>query len=363
MQGQIAVMTSPGQLTFKDYPVPDPAPGALVVRVLRSNVCGSEIHIWCGHHPTKRSGGLGHEAVGIIEKLGAGVTTDHAGTPIHEGDRIVATYFIHCRRCPPCQRGQVHLCDNAYTYWGRQPADDPHFHATFATHWYIHPAQMFYKVPDAVSDRAAASANCAQSQVYFGLELGQARLGDRIVIQGAGGLGLNAAAIAREMGAEVIVIDAVAARLAEAKRFGAHHVIDMNAYPTVEDRVAAVAQLTGGGADLCLEVAGVVDAYPEAIRLLRPGGTLVAMGIVNPGKTVPFDPGYAVRRGISTIATVRYPGAYLKKSLDFLVRYAARYPFDSLLDRDYPLDQILQALDDSAARRVTRASIVMPGAR
>ncbi len=360
MRGQIAVMTEPGQLTYQEYSVPDPAPGALIVRVLRSNVCGSEVHIWCGHHPTKRKGGLGHETVGIVQKLGAGVSTDHTGTPIKEGDRIVATYFIHCRRCPPCQRGQMHLCDNAYTYWGRQPEDDPHFHATFATHWYIHPEQVFYKVPDTVSDRAAASANCAQSQVYFGLELAKARLGDRIVIQGAGGLGLNAAAIAREMGAEVIVIDAVTTRLDEAKRFGAHHVIDMNLHPTVDERVAAVTELTRGGADICLEVAGAHEAYPEAIRLLRPGGTLVAMGIVNPGKTVPFDPGYAVRRGITTIATVRYPGAYLKKSLDFLAQHQARYPFDALLDRDYPLAQVVQALDDSAARRVTRASIVMP---
>ena len=359
MQGQIAVMTDPGQLTMQQYPVPDPVPGGLVLRVLRSNVCGSEIHIWCGHHPTKKRGGLGHETVGVIEKLGAGVKCDFAGEAVTEGDRVVAPYFIHCRRCAPCRRGQVHLCDNAYTYWGRQPEEAPHFHTTFATHWYVHPEQAFYKVPDSVSDRAAASANCALSQVYFGLELAAVRLGDKVVIQGAGGLGLNATAVACEMGAEVIVIDAAANRLADARRFGAHHVIDMKAFPTVEERLAQVSALTGGGADICVEVAGVHDAYPEAVRMLRTGGTLLAMGIVNPGKTVPFDPGYAVRRGLTAIATVRYPADYLKKSLEFMARYGARYPFDSLLDRDYALNDIERALDDSAARRVTRASIVM----
>lgn len=362
MRGQIAVMMAPGSLAIQDYPIPDPAPGALVLRILRSNICGSEIHIWCGHHPTKRSGGLGHETVGVIEKLGAGVVADWAGTPVKEGDRVVAAYFIQCRRCPPCQRGDGHLCDNAYTYWGRLPEEPPHFHATFATHWYVHPEQAFYKVPDTVSDRAAASANCAQSQVYFGLELARVRLGDRVVIQGAGGLGLNAAALAREMGAEVIVIDAAANRLADARRFGAHHVIDMRALPSADERVAAITRLTAGGADLCVEVAGVHEAYPEGIRMLRPGGTLLAMGIVNPGKTVAFDPGYAVRRGLKTIATVRYPTEYLRKSLDFLARFGTEYPFDSLLDRDYPLTDIERALDDSAARRVTRASIVMQAA-
>jgi len=254
----------------------------------------------------------------------------------------------------------VHLCESAYTYWGRQPEEAPHFHATFATHWVVHPEQVFFKVPDNVPDRAAASANCAQSQVFFGLELANPRLGDTLVSQGAGGLGLNAAAIAREMGAEVIVIDAVAARLREAERFGAHHVIDIATHPRAADRVAAVAELTGGGADMCLEVAGVHDAFPEALQLLRPGGTLVMMGIVNPGRTVPVDPGFAVRRGLTIHAVVRYPGSYLKKSLDFLARFGERYPFDSLLDRDYPLSNIVQALNDSASREVTRASILMP---
>ncbi len=361
MKGQIALMTEPGKLQYQEYEVPDPAPGAIVARILRSNVCGSEIHIWCGHHPTKRRGGLGHETVAVIERLGAGVSTDHAGQPVKEGDRIVATYFIHCRKCYPCQKGQFWMCDNAYRYWGRQPEDDPHFHATFATHWIVHPEQTFYKVPDEVSDQAAASANCAQSQVYFGIDVAGLGYGDSIVIQGAGGLGLNAAAIAREKGAEVIVIDGVKMRLAEAKRFGAHHVIDMNDHPTVADRASAVQKLTGGrGADYGMEVTGVLDAFPEAFQLIRPGGTMISMGTVTPGKTVPYDPAYALRRGVQTVTALRYNGPYLKKSMDFLAANRDKYPFDGLLDRDYGMDRIVEALDDSAARKVRRASIVMP---
>jgi threonine dehydrogenase-like Zn-dependent dehydrogenase len=361
MKGQIAVMTEPGKLQFQEYTVPDPVPGGLIARILRSNVCGTEVHIWCGHHPAKQSGGLGHEAVGIIERLGAGVTTDCAGQPIKEGDRIVSTYFIHCRTCEPCQRGQPHLCENCYRYWGRKPEDDPHFHATFATHWYIHPEQVFYKVPDEVSDQAAASANCAQSQVYFGLDMSRITYGDSIVIQGAGGLGLNAAAIAHEKGAEVIVVDSVPMRLAEAKKFGAHHVVDISGLPNVEDRVAAIQQLTRGkGADFVMEVTGVLAAFPEGMQYLRFGGTMISMGTVTPGKTVAYDPAYAVRRGLTTLCALRYPGPYLKKSIDFLRDQKHKYPFDELLDRDYDMAHIVEALDDSAARTIKRASIVMP---
>ncbi len=361
MKGQIAVMTEPGKLSYQEYTVPDPLPGELITRILRSNVCGTEVHIWCGHHPAKQRGGLGHETVSVVERIGQGVTTDHAGAPIKEGDRVVSTYFIHCRKCYPCQKGQFYLCENAYRWWGRQPEDDPHFHATFATHWIIHPEQVFFKVPDNVSDQAAASANCAQSQVYFGLDLSGITYGDSLVIQGAGGLGLNAAAIAHEKGAQVIVIDGIPLRLADAKKFGAHHVIDMNEHPTADARAEAVRKLTGGqGADFAMEVTGVLAAFPEAYTLIRPGGAMISLGTVTPGKTVPYDPAFALRRGINTITALRYNGPYLKKSMDFLCANRDKYPFDTLLDRDYTLDHIVEALDDSAARKVRRASIVMP---
>ncbi|MGE0486399.1 MAG: zinc-binding dehydrogenase [Gammaproteobacteria bacterium] len=360
MKGRLANMTQPGALEFREYEVPEPPPGGLVARVVRSNVCGSELHIWCGHHPNKKSGGLGHEVVGVVDRLGAGTTHDHAGQSLKEGDRVVATYFIHCRRCVPCSKGQPWMCANAYQYWARQPDDAPHFHATFATHWMIHPEQTFFKVPDEVSDKAAASANCALSQVYFGLDQAKVTYGDRVLIQGAGGLGLNCAAVAHEKGAEVIVIDAIPKRLADARRFGAHHVIDINEYPTTEARIEAVNALTGGsGVDVCVEVAGVVDAFAEAPKLIRLGGTLVSIGTINIGQTVPYDPGFLVRRGVTILPTMRYFGHYLNKSMQFLAETRERFPHDELLDADYALDDVAQALSDSAARKVTRASLVV----
>ena len=289
MKGRLANMLEPGSLEFREYDVPDPEPGGLVARVIRSNVCGSELHIWCGHHPNKKSGGLGHEVVGIVDKLGAGTTHDHAGQPLKEGDRVVATYFIHCRRCVPCGKGQPWMCANAYQYWAKQPDDAPHFHATFASHWYIHPEQSFFKVPDEVSDKAAASANCALSQVYFGLDRAQVTYGDRVLIQGA----------------------------------------------------------------------GVVQAFAEAPQLIRLGGTLVSIGTINIGQTVAFDPGFMVRRGVTIIPTMRYFGHYLHKSMQFLSETKERYPHDELLDADYALDDVAQALSDSAERKVTRASLVV----
>lgn len=165
MKGKVAVMTEPGKLTFAEYSLPQAGAGALLVKVIRTNVCGSELHIWQGHHPTKKSGVMGHEMVGRIERLGEGVETDFAGTPVQVGDRVAATYYITCRKCPPCQEGFFHLCENAYKYWTKDAEEAPHFHGSYATHYYIHPDQYFYKVPDNVPDAAAPvrTARCHRS--------------------------------------------------------------------------------------------------------------------------------------------------------------------------------------------------------
>ena len=252
------------------------------------------------------------------------------------------------------------MCENAYKFWTKNPAEAPHFHGTFGTHYYIHPDQYFYKVPDNVPDVSAASANCALSQVYFGIEEADLQYGQSIVIQGAGGLGLNAAAVAKEKGAKVIIIDAVKSRLEQAKKFGADYIVDMTVYDTVEKRRAFINELTGGyGADVGIELAGVPAAFSEGIELIRPGGKYVTIGNVSPGLYTNFDPGLLTRKSIRIIPVVRYNPWYLRKALEFLSDTVKKYPFHELLDAEFPIDKIQEALDLSAERKVTRASIVV----
>lgn len=358
-KGRVAEMTSPMELVFKEYPLVEPAPGAVIVKIIQTNICGSELHIWKGHHPVIRSGALGHEMIGEIHALGEGVETDFAGTPVKVGDRIVSAYFLTCRKCPPCQHGQFNLCENAYKYWRLPTEEAPHFHGTFGTHYYIHSDQYFYKVPDNISNSVAASANCALSQVYFGLEQGNVVSGETILIQGAGGLGLNAIAVAKEKQLKVIVVDGVESRLEQAKAFGADEVILISDFPTVEQRVAQIMRLTGyQGVDVALEVAGVPQAFAEGVEYIRAGGRYIVIGNISPGQTVEFDPGYLTRKAIQIIPVLRYNPWYLKKALDFLERNIDRYPFETLLDASFSFEEIKIALDESAKRTVTRATII-----
>lgn len=361
MQGTVAALTGPKEVALKEFAVPDPGPGAVLLKIRRANVCGSELHIWRFHHPLIRECVLGHEFVGEILALGEGVSTDYSGQPVKAGDRVVAPYFLTCRRCPACLRGNFNLCQRAYTYWSQPPEKAPHFTGAFGTHYYVHPDQYFYKVPDSVPDAAVAGANCGLSQVLFGLDQIGLRAGDSLVVQGAGGLGLYAAAVGHDMGARVTVIEAIPDRIELARKFGAAEIVDLREHATPEARLDRVKELTGGqGADVVLEVTGVPAAFTEALHLVRPAGTVVEIGNVNvgPEHETPVAPGLITRKGIRVQGFVRYQPWYLDRALRFLERRIGDHPFAGLSDREYSLEQVSEALLGTESKRVARPAIV-----
>ncbi len=300
LEGTTTLLAGPERIEQRTYPLPDPGPGEALVETVRANICGSELHIWRGHHPVVVPGCvLGHEGVGRVAKLGPGVDRDFAGEPLAEGD------------------------------------------------------------PAGVDLRAAASANCALSQMVYSVDVSGAGEGDTVLFQGAGGLGLCGIAAARERGARVLVTDVQPARLEMARSFGAHELVDLNGLNGEGERAEAVIAAAGGAKpDIVIDVTGVPVAFAEGVRLTRPGGRFVSVGNITVGKTCEFDPGLFTRSGVTIVSAIRYHPWFLGRSLDFVARHPG-YPWASLLDADYKLSEVDRALRDSADRVVTRASLVM----
>ncbi|HVQ89528.1 MAG TPA: zinc-binding dehydrogenase [Mycobacteriales bacterium] len=357
--GRIAALTGPQQLEVQSYPVPEPGPGAVLLRVRRANVCGSDVHQFHYESAALRRAGLGHEFVGEVLALGAGVDTDFAGAPVAVGDRVVAVYYLTCHRCPECLRGELHACRNALASWATAPSVAPHFRSAFATHYHLQPGQYFYKVPDTVDDATVAGANCGLAQVLFVLDRVRLAAGETVVIQGAGGLGLYAAAVAADRGARPVIVDGIGERLELARRFGAQETVDMREHPTAADRAGAVDKLTGGlGADVVLEVTGVPAAFTEAIELARTGGRVASVGNLNAATAVPITPGILTRKSLTVHGVLRYDPWYLHRAVAFLERRHDRYPFDAFTDRAYGLDRIVEALRSGERRSTARAAVV-----
>jgi D-arabinose 1-dehydrogenase-like Zn-dependent alcohol dehydrogenase len=358
MKGKIAYIPQARQIEFHEYDLPEVEPGAILAQVSRTNICGSEVHMWRGEFG-KRGVMPGHEMVGRVYKLGKGVTADTAGQPLKEGDRIAPVYYRTCGLCANCRDGNAAACLTLGIRAKRLiPQDPPHFHTPFGTHYYIQPGQHVYKVPDNVPDYAASSANCALSQVFFALDRGNLRYDETVIVQGAGGLGLHAMAVAKARGARVIAIDGVDLRLKRAKAFGADEIIDIREYPTAEARAGRARELTDGlGADVVLEVAGIPEAFLEAIHLVRNGGRVLELGNISPGLTVTLPPSFVTFKSISITGVATYNPHYLHKALRFLSEHIDKYPYHELVDAVFPLERAAEAMEKSDRKEITRAAI------
>jgi D-arabinose 1-dehydrogenase-like Zn-dependent alcohol dehydrogenase len=353
-------------MEIKEYPVPDPEPGAVLVKVSVANICGSEMHMWRGDLNLSLMGAplpviLGHEATGRVAKLGAGISTDSAGQPLNVGDRVTWMYFYPCGRCPACLKGHHAACPMNAFFMG--PSElPPHFTGPYADYYYVRPNHTIFKIPDDLTDMMAAPANCALSEMVYGLDRVNFRLGETIAIQGAGGLGIYATALAKEMGAaKVIVIDGIPQRLELAKAFGADEIVDMKKFPTPPERVARVKELTGGwGVDVAAELVGIPKAIPEGLDMLCNGGRLLEIGNISlMHGNFETDPAFMVLNNKSIIAVGLYGRDTLKKALDFLVRTKNNYPYEKILSQSYKLEDINKAFEDQEKGLVSRSAIVM----
>ncbi len=356
MKGKVAFIPAGHKIEFHEYEVPPPPAGGLVAAVTQTNVCGSEVHMWKGEFG-RRGIMPGHEMSGRVDTLGAGVKTDWAGAPLKEGDRIAPVYYTVCNRCANCVAGNHAAC-TAKTFGARHPDEPPHFTCTFATHYIIKPEQHFYKIPDNVPDSIASSANCAMSQVFWSLDRARLQYGETLLVLGAGGLGLHAMAIAKARGARVIAVDGFDLRLKQARRFGADETVDMRKYAELEARDKRVRELCRGWPDVVLEVAGVPEAFVEAMRMVRIGGRVIEVGNISPGLTVTIPPSVVTFKSLEIIGVATYPPHYLKKSLDFLAAHIDSYPYRELCDATFPLSRAAEALDKSERREITRAGLL-----
>ena len=367
-KGKAAVFQGPGKgYEIQEFDVPDPEPDAIVIKVSMGGVCGSDLHFWRGDSPAfavlaGRVGG--HEMTGRVAKLGAHISTDSLGRPLKEGDRVCYAYFYPCNRCYQCNKGEFAACPSKIARMMGGPSP---FIGAYAEYYYLKPGHWVFQVPDELSDEMVTPTNCALSQVTYGLRQAGLQLGDTLVVQGAGGLGTNACAVAKEMGADqVIVIDGVPGRLKLAKQFGADHTIDLNELKAPEERVQRVMELTGGrGADVVGEFVGLPAVVPEGIQMTRAGGTYLEIGNISFGQTVPLDPSTLVWGGKRIVGMVMYDPWVIPEALDFLVRTRDKYPHEEVVSHDkYRLEEINRAFEeaewqrDGDATKVRRAVIV-----
>lgn len=344
--GKAAVFVEPYRFDLVELPPVPVEPGGIRVKITAGGICGSDLHFWRGEIKPIIAGKpgpviLGHEMAGYVDAMGIGISTDSTGKRLKEGDRVVFTYYFPCMRCYNCLRGELNHCPTRFRF--RASINEfPYCNGGFAEYYYLFPGHFVFKVPDDLSDEAVASANCAASQAVYSLMESGMQIGDSVVVQGAGGLGIVATAASKDMGAATVtVIDGVPGRLEFAKQCGADYTIDINEYRTPDSRIEKVKQLTDGrGADVVIEMVGYPQAFAEGLEMVRHGGTYVEAGNIFPDSNVTVDVSKILWNQAKIVPVTHYQPQVLPITLDFLNRTKDRFPLTKLMSHRFPLEEI-----------------------
>ncbi|CAN5326569.1 zinc-binding dehydrogenase [soil metagenome] len=350
--------------TIEAYPIPSPAPGAIVVRIEVATVCGSDVHVWLGHlaatMPITPPLILGHEMVGRIVSLGEGVSKDSLGNTLTVGDRIVWAHRS-CGRCHECTVAkQPQLCTHRYIGYLNDCSVPPHFTGTFAEYSYVVPGAGTLRVPDGVKSTWASAASCALRTVVKAAKVaGTIDPEDCILIQGAGPLGLFATALLAARGPRrIIVVGGPDDRLELARAWGATDTVSVDDYPDAASRIAFVRELTGGdGVDVGFELAGVNGAVAEGVDMLRRNGRYVVMGTLGNGAQT-IDAAKITTRGLRISGSMSGEIGDYHEALQFMDRFQDRYDWDRMIGNEYSLDQVAEAMDSMRAMREIKPVIV-----
>jgi len=259
--GRLAVYDKPkAPFELKSFPIRAPRAGEVLVKIRMSTICRSDIHSYLGHRPNPCPGVLGHEIIGNIVALGEGITRDMRGDPLAVGDRITwseyfipgSSYFTEVLDLPQKSPGVDKYGHMAVT-------TEPHHHGGFGEYCYILPRSWILKLPAELTDEEATPINCGVATVICVTERAEVGMGDAVVIQGLGLLGLYAAAICKARGARLVIgVDKVGARREMAARFGVDHVFDAEV-KNIKDLCRPE------GADVVLELCGDPSVIPAGI--------------------------------------------------------------------------------------------------
>ncbi len=275
-------------LELQDRPVPAPGPGQVLVRMEACGLCHTDIHAAHGDWPVKPAPPFvpGHEGVGIVERLGEGVTARQVG------DRVAIPWLGHaCGHCDHCVSGWETLCE-------QQQNSGYSVDGAFAE-YAVADAQYVVAVPEGISSLDAAPLTCAGVTTYKAIKVGHVRPAERVAVFGVGGLGHLAVQYARIVGGIVVAVDVDETKLQLARSLGADHTVNA----ATEDPVAALEAL--GGVDVAVVTAVIPAVFEQAFAALRRGGRLVCVGLppeTDGPMSLPIFP--TVLKGISVIGSI-----------------------------------------------------------
>ncbi len=320
------VFTGDRTLEFRDFPDPEPSEDDVVIEIKASGMCGSDLHVYRSNDPALVGQVIaGHEPCGVVLERGASVPERVAP----QGARIMVHHYDGCRTCSNCMSGWTQLCDEGSVVYGKNG------HGSHARYMKV-PARTLVSLPDSLSFTTGAAISCGTGTAFGAIERMELRGGATLAVFGQGPVGLSATMLGAAMGARVIAVDVVDDRLEQAKAFGADAVVNAS----VDDPVAAIRNLTNGGADYALECSGVPDASAAAVKSMRTWGTVCFVGMG--AKPATYDvTNDIIRKQLTLLGSWTFSAAGQRDCAMFVAE--RNLPVDELFTHSFALDQAEEA--------------------
>jgi threonine dehydrogenase-like Zn-dependent dehydrogenase len=338
-----AVFYGKDELRVEEIEKPRALVGEAIIRVTLTTICGTDLHIVRGEYPVRPGLVIGHEPVGVIEEIGAGVT----GYEI--GERVLVGAITPCGQCRGCLSGNLSQCGHGE---GIEALGGWRFGNTIngaqAEFLRVPYAQAnMAKIPDELTDEQVVLLADIASTGFSGAESAKIKIGDSVVVFAQGPIGLCSTIGAKLMGAAlVITVDGDSNRLAMSRALGADITLDYREM----DVVTEVKKLTGGGADVCIEALGTQGTFENALRSLRPGGTLSSLGVYSGKLQIPYE-AFNAGLGDHKIVTTLCPGGKERMRRLMLMVKHGRVDLTPLLTHTFSLENIKEAYSLFGERR------------
>jgi len=354
-----AVITSPGNLEILELEMPTLQDGGVLLQVLLTEVCGTDVHLLKGHLPEAPYPLIpGHFAVGRVLET-RGEVCDVDGKPIECGE-IVTFLDVYgtCGQCWFCQVAHASTkCPNRRVYGITFGLRDG-IHGAWSELMHLKPGTRIIPLRG-ISPETFMGGGCGLVTALHAVERAGVQLADSVVVQGSGPVGVNAALLARMKGAaEVILIGAPQSRLEVGLQFGADHVVDVNT-TTPDERVALVRELTEGrGADVVIEATGNPNAISEGLMMVRDAGVYVVAGQYTDAGDIVINPHQLLnKKHVDVRAVWGIDYSHLHRAIRLMKHRGSEIKWESLISQTYPLSQARAAIEDVSSGKVMKAAL------
>jgi len=323
----------PGDLRLEEVPSPEPAAGEIKIAVRASATCGTDLKTFRRGHPTIPvvPSRFGHEPAGVVIAVGPGVTD------FDEGDRVVCANTVPCGRCWACTAHRESLCENLTFLYGSH-AEELIIPAGIV-------ARNTFRIPSSLPFEAASPLE-PLSTVVHGVFDADIELGDTVVVNGAGPIGLMFVRLAARRGAHVIAVDQTQWRLQRALEAGAEQVLNIAELESVADRAAEIRAVTPGGrgADVAIEAVGLPQVWEQTWQCLRPGGTALMFGGTPAGAPFTIDSSAMHYKEYTVKGCFHHTPRHVKIAVDLLA--SGVVDGASLITEVRPLERLIDSLED-----------------